>query len=354
MPKAISRSPSASHRFHRRPARIPPAQVDVQLTVREALGHLVPEADGQRGLAHPGRPRDDHHRHRLVRLGGPGRRQHVVQRAELVVAAGEALRVQRQLGRDGNAGGGPRRRSTGTGAKTRAGPGQQDRPSRSAGLAGQDGPIGSARTRPGGLPSRPGRSAGRVREPVRSRAASQVQRGITGQHLLVNPGQLGPGIDAEFLGEHVPAVGEHPQRLGVPPAAVQRDHQQPAHALAQRMIRHQDGQVGHDLLVAAQREQDIGPFLGGTRAQLGEPHPLGLRERARHAGERDAAPEPERALQRVDRGRPGRRSCAVAGPGPAAARRRPRRAGPAPGAGRTRLRRRPARGPARGPTWRAR
>ena len=118
----------------------------------------------------------------------------------------------------------------------------------------------------------------------------------------MNPGQLGPRVDAEFLGEHVPAVGEDAQRLGVPPAAVQRDHQQPAHPLAQRMVRDQGGQVGHDLFVAAQREQDVGPFLGGARAQLGEPHPLGLRERAGHAGERDAAPEPERALQRVDRG----------------------------------------------------
>ena len=130
----------------------------------------------------------------------------------------------------------------------------------------------------------------------------------------MNAGQLAAGIDAEFLGQHAPAVGEDPQRLGVPPAAVQRDHQQPAHPLAQRMVRHQGGQVGHDLLVAAQREQDVGPFLGGGRAQLGQPHPLGLRERAGHPGERDAAPQPERGLQRVDRA--GRVAALAQLPGP--------------------------------------
>ncbi|MGD0604178.1 MAG: hypothetical protein ABSA53_11330 [Streptosporangiaceae bacterium] len=31
--------------------------------------------------------------------------------------------------------------------------------------------------------------------------------------------------------------------------------------------------------MTAQREQDIDPFLGGAGTQLGEPHPLGLRER---------------------------------------------------------------------------
>ena len=106
----------------------------------------------------------------------------------------------------------------------------------------------------------------------------------------MNAGQVGAGIDAEFLGEHPPSVLEHPQRLRGPPAAVQRDHQQPPHALPQRMVGHQRGQVGHDLLVTAEPEQDIGPFLGGTGTQFGQPHPLGLGERTRHAGERDATP----------------------------------------------------------------
>ena len=132
------------------------------------------------------------------------------------------------------------------------------------------------------------------------RAVGGGQRGVDGQHLLVDPGQVAARVDAQLLGQHPAAVLEHPQRLGVPPAAVQRDHQQPAHPLPQRMIRHHGGEVGHDLLVPAQRQQHVGALLGGRGAQLAEPDPLGLRERPRHSGERDAPPERER---RVERGR---------------------------------------------------
>ena len=332
--EGVEEEPQRLVRFHGR-ARVRTAQVDVQLAVGETLGHLAPEADGQRGLAHPGRPGDDRDRHRLVRPGGPGRRQHGVQRAELVVAAGEALGVQRQLRRDGDAGGpgGPRWRSWPRDIRGAA-PGPSPGPT----PAGAAGPLRALE------PRRAGCSA-------RGRGGGQVQRGIAGQYLLVNAGQLGAGIDAEFLGEHPPSVLEHPQRLGVPPAAVQRDHQQPAHALAQRMVGHQRGQVGHDLLVAAQREQDFGPFLGGAGAQFGQPHPLGLR-RTGPAPRRTRRRATARARSPARRPRrPGHRSCAAAGPGPVAARRRRRRAGPAPGAGRIRPRRRPAPGPARGPTW---
>ena len=102
-PKLVEEEPQRLARLHRRRARIQAAQVDVQLAVREALGHLAPEADGQRGLAHPGRAGDDDDRHRLVGRR-PGRRQQRVQHAEFFVAAGEALGVQRQLRRDGTPG----------------------------------------------------------------------------------------------------------------------------------------------------------------------------------------------------------------------------------------------------------
>ena len=127
------------------------------------------------------------------------------------------------------------------------------------------------------------------------------QDGIHGQHLLANAGQVAARIDAELLGEHPPAFGEHPQRLGVPSAAVQRDHQQSAHPLPQRMVGHHGRQVGHDLLVAAKRQQDVGPLFGGGGAQLAEPHPLGLRERPGYPGEGDTPPQRQRRVEREHR-----------------------------------------------------
>jgi hypothetical protein len=117
----------------------------------------------------------------------------------------------------------------------------------------------------------------------------------------VDAGQVTARIDAELIGEHPPTFGEHPQRLGVPSAAVQRDHQQPAHPLPQRMILHHGGQVGHDLLVTAKRQQNVGPLFRGRGAQLAEPHPLRLRERAGHAGERDTPPQRQGRVERDHR-----------------------------------------------------
>jgi hypothetical protein len=120
----------------------------------------------------------------------------------------------------------------------------------------------------------------------------------------VNAGQVSAWIDAEFLGQDAPALLEYPQRLGVPAATVERDHQQSAHPLAQRMIRHHRRQVGYDFLMPAERKQHVGLLFGGGGPQLAQPHPLGLRERPRHSGERDASPQRERGVEfghRADR-----------------------------------------------------
>ncbi len=152
--------------------------------------------------------------------------------------------------------------------------------------------------------------AGRTARPVRaaravpSARAGQVQRGVQARDLLVNAGQVEAGIDAEFLGQHALCVLVHAQGIGLPAAAVQGDHQQPAHPLPQRLVRHHPGQVGHDLLVAAERQQDVRAFLGGQGAQFGQPRPLGLGKGPGHRGERDPAPQPKRGVERGHR--PGR------------------------------------------------
>ena len=130
----------------------------------------------------------------------------------------------------------------------------------------------------------------------------------------MDAGQVAAGVDAEFLGQHPAALGEYPQRLGLPPAAVQRDHQQPAHPLAQRVVGHHRGQVGHDLLVPAERQQHVGALFGGGGAQLAEPDPLGLRERPGDPGEGDATPQRERGVERGHRAGRVARLAQLAGP----------------------------------------
>jgi hypothetical protein len=133
----------------------------------------------------------------------------------------------------------------------------------------------------------------------------------------VDAGQLVAGIDAELLGEQPPAVGEHPQRLGLPPAAVQRDHQQSPHPLPQRVVGHHGREVRDNLLVTAQRQQDVRPLLRGRGAQLAQACPLGLGERAWHPRERHAPPQRERRVERAHRARQVAALAQLAGPGEA-------------------------------------
>jgi hypothetical protein len=112
----------------------------------------------------------------------------------------------------------------------------------------------------------------------------------------VNAGQLGAGVDAEVLGELLARVVKDAQRLGLPAAAVQRDHEKSPGALAQRVLGHQRGQLGHRRRWLPLRQQQVGPFLRRGGAQLGQPQPLRLGERPRHPGERLAAPQRERLV----------------------------------------------------------
>ncbi len=117
----------------------------------------------------------------------------------------------------------------------------------------------------------------------------------------MQPGQLGAGADAELIGEPLPGVVEDPQRLRLAPGPVQGDHQQPARPLPQRVLGRQRGQLGHGCHVLALVEHEVRPLLGRGGAQLGEPVPLCLGKWPGHPGERLAAPQGERLLDRAHR-----------------------------------------------------
>ncbi len=162
-------------------------------------------------------------------------------------------------------------------------------------------PAGKARRLQGKLRGgRIGNGAGGGRRRGRGPPGG-LQLGVQDQDLLLDAAELGAGIDAQLVVQHLAGVVEGLQRLGLAPAAVQRDHQQPAHALAQRVLRDERGQLGHGLLVAAQVEQAFGALFRGGRPQLGETDPLGRGERPRHPGERGPVPFTQRGLQRRDR-----------------------------------------------------
>ena len=67
------------------------------------------------------------------------------------------------------------------------------------------------------------------------RPAGGVQRRVLGEDRRLQPAQLGSRLEAELLAEELPALLEDPEGVGLPPGAVEREHQQPAEPLAQRM-----------------------------------------------------------------------------------------------------------------------
>ena len=108
--------------------------------------------------------------------------------------------------------------------------------------------------------------------------------------------EFGARVDAQLLGEQPAGVGVHGERLGLPAAAVQRQHQQLAQPLAQRVRGGQRGQLGDGLGVAAQLQVEVEPGLEELEPPLLQPGALGLGVRPGHAGQRLAVPQAQRLL----------------------------------------------------------
>jgi hypothetical protein len=121
--------------------------------------------------------------------------------------------------------------------------------------------------------------------------------------LVVDLAQLRARLDAELLDQDLPGLPEHLQRLVPAPRAVQRQHQQRPRRLAQRVGGAQVEQLVHGGPEVAGLQHDLGPALQDVEVQLGEPAPVQRGERAVDAGERVAAPQQERGVQRLLRAR---------------------------------------------------
>jgi hypothetical protein len=198
--------------------------------------------------------------------------------------------------------------------------------SAATGGAGSSALIRPSAIEPGGTSEPPGSGAGRpdvagapasspspgrpdevsVARPPRRAVPGRAGRGVrlfVPQQLAEQLLQFPPGIHAELVGQGGagPLVGG--QRLGAPPGAVQRPHQQQPPLLPQRLVGQQPAQLGDHLAVPPAGDPGFKLQLGGGQPQLVQPFGLGLHvRRRRDVGQRGATPQRQR-LGQQPRGR---------------------------------------------------
>ncbi len=128
---------------------------------------------------------------------------------------------------------------------------------------------------------------------------------ILPQHLPLELLQLRRRVEAELVGEREPRRPVDLERLGLPAAAIERDHQLAAQPLAERVRGDQRLELADERRVPAQRELGVDPLLERCNAQLVQPRRFAPRELLLvEIGERRTAPEGERLGQeRRPRGR---------------------------------------------------
>jgi hypothetical protein len=157
-------------------------------------------------------------------------------------------------------------------------------------LAPDEGPGGEAP----GTARRDARRGRRREREIEARILVQDRQ----LELLQRPAR----VDPELVDERTPPSLVDAERLGLPAAAVEREHQLPAQALPQRMSGDEVLELTRHLRVAAEREVGLEPLLAEVETELLEPRDLLLRESlVGHVGERRATPEGQRRRQRLGR-----------------------------------------------------
>ena len=136
----------------------------------------------------------------------------------------------------------------------------------------------------------------------RGRERRDVEPRILVEDSSLEPTQLRPRLDAERLDERAPRVPVRRQRIGLPAAPVERDHELAAQPLDERMLRDQELEVCDELRVVTECELRLDPLLQRFEAQLVEPGDVepgpGL---VGEPLERRPAPQRERLGQRLCR-----------------------------------------------------
>ena len=121
------------------------------------------------------------------------------------------------------------------------------------------------------------------------------QSWVVGQDRRLEIAQLLARFQAEFPHEPVTGAPVRLQRLGTPPAAVQREHELRPEPFAERMLVDQPLHLVHDLGVGAQLQPRVQTQLKGGETGLVEPQRLGGDGRSRwHVGEGGSPPQRQR------------------------------------------------------------
>ena len=152
--------------------------------------------------------------------------------------------------------------------------------------------------RPRGTRRHPRRGAWRVncrKVPLNRPLPRPRGRRVGREQLRVQLLQLGTGIDAKLVGDHLPGLGVRIERFGMPAGLVQGPDEQQPQSLADRVLPHQPAQLGNQLSGPAARQVRLGAEFGGVKPKFVSPFGLGADERGRRdVGEQLAAPQPER------------------------------------------------------------
>ncbi len=128
----------------------------------------------------------------------------------------------------------------------------------------------------------------------------EVERGILGEDGELEPTQLGPRLDRERVHERLTTCAVDLERLGLPPGAVEREHQLAPRALPERVRRDERVQLLEDVRVMPEGEVGLDPVLERREAQLLEPIGGLRRERlADEIREGRSAPLGERVPQQL-------------------------------------------------------
>jgi hypothetical protein len=105
------------------------------------------------------------------------------------------------------------------------------------------------------------------------------QRGIVVEDRLLQAAQLGAGLGPELVEQGAPRGAVGLQRIGLAPAAIQREHELASEPLAQRLRGDEDLELGDELLRAAEGEVGLDAVLERGDAQLLQARAGELRER---------------------------------------------------------------------------
>ena len=141
------------------------------------------------------------------------------------------------------------------------------------------------------------RSRARRRNALRRR-----QRRIVVEHRLLEALQSLARLETQFLGQQAARVVVDTQGVRLSAGAIEREHQLPAKAFAQWMLRNQSLQLRSDVGVAAESQIRLEPLLDCAEAQLVQPADLALSERVvGEVGEGRPTPEGERFSERRGR-----------------------------------------------------